>query len=111
MPVLLGIPALITAIVSMLGAAGSAIIAFIAQRGIINVLFVAGYLTILAVFVSFLDAQIAIVLTNLDAYAWGSLVTSIVPTSAGTIIGIALTVDVARWIHDQSQAVLNRKFR
>ena len=110
-PVLVGIPWLISAVVSAFGAFVTFIGSFIVQRGIINTLLVSGSVLLLVGFIAFIDSQISIVLQNVAGYNFGILAANVIPSSTPVAIGMVLSADVARFTFDYSQALLDRKFK
>ena len=111
MPMLLGIPALISAIITWAGSMAAALAAYVAQRGIINTLAVAASLALIVVFIAVIDGLVTTASGYINGYAWGSLVTSIVPDSLPAAIGVSISADVARWTMDIGQSQVNKKFR
>lgn len=109
-PVLIGIPALISSIVTWATSLAAAFVAWIAQRGVINSLWMLGSLAIVGTFIATIDGLIATATGYVSGYAWGALATSILPDTTATAIGICLSADVARWLHDIGQSQLAKKF-
>lgn len=110
MPVLLGIPALIGAIGTFISSIFGAVVAYVAQRGIRNVLYLAAMATATIAFIVFIDTQLTALINTASAYQYGSFLTSVLPAEMPTYISICLAADVARWVHDYTQAAINRKF-
>ena len=108
--VLLGFPLLVGWLVTLFSSMMTAIVTFITQRGIINTLFVAASVAVLGVFVTFMDSQVSNALSQLASSDWGGLTYSILPTSTSSVVSIAMSVDAARWLYDQSQSMVDRKF-
>lgn len=110
-PVLVGIPAAISALVTWAGSMAAAFAAFVAQRGAINALAVIASLALIATFIATINGLVSQATAYLDAYTWGSLVVSITPDSLGAALTVSISADVARWVLDVGQSQVNHKFR
>lgn len=110
LPAILGLAKLGTIIGALFTNGIAAVVAWLSQRGIWNVLYLAAMMVLLVGFVTFMNAQIDIVLTSLAGFDLGWFVYGILPDNTAAILSIGLSAEAARWVYDQTQAAVDRKF-
>lgn len=98
----LGIGGLISSIFSIVSGIVSVAFAFFVQASLTRIVFVAFFITLTGVLYAAINAAYVEIGAAVAGFDFGSLVYSVIPTSTGACIAIAITVDVARWVYDFS---------
>lgn len=110
-PVLIGIPALISGIGALASGIVGTVVAWLTYKTAKGAIFAALALVVTVSFFAGISIISDEVIGYIGAYSVGQFSLYILPPSLPYAVGVAISVDVARLVHDVSHAQIGRQLR